>query len=438
MSRKNVLRILSVLFGVVIVFLAAGAHVGFRRSRDIQANVATLVKAHIATARLVDELDVEQHRLVGVLVQLLRPPPLRSADGQNILQNLDQRVTEIRRLAEAAAASEDRVAWNDLVAISGRLAQRARSALGDGRLKEDEQQELLDLYNRFAHVSSRLIETDAARATLLENQIEAESKDWLTESAWLLGACLVAASACALVAVRFTNDSFRKMEWQAEELNRVSWHMLEGQEAAARRFSHEMHDELGQSLTGLKAAISAIPAAEFVARRRECLDLLDEAIGNVRELSQLLRPVILDDFGLEAALRWLCDGFGERTRIQVEYESSFNERVADDIETHLFRIAQEALTNVARHSGASKVAVSLRGDRDRVHLVIEDNGRGLTKTNGSRKPTLGMTGMRARARQTGGELRLTTSEGGGVKIEVWVPIRKPVHDNNKEDAHLVG
>jgi hypothetical protein len=179
----------------------------------------------LTTARLVDELEVEQHRLVGALVQLLRVPAPHSADGQNILQNLDQRVTEIRSLAEAATSSEDQTTWNELVDISGRFAQRARSALGDRRLsEEDEQQGVLELYNRFVHVSSRLIEADATRAILLENQIEAESKDLLT--------------------VRFTNDSFRKTEWQAEELNRVSWHMLEGEEAAARRLSHMHRDSV--------------------------------------------------------------------------------------------------------------------------------------------------------------------------------------------------
>ena len=140
------------------------------------------------------------------------------------------------------------------------------------------------------------------------------------------------------------------MEWQTAELGRVSFHMLEDQEAAARRFSHELHDELGQSLTAVKTNLSALAAAgggdaaETGARLADCLRLVDEAIGNVREMSQLLRPTILDDFGLAAGLRWLCEGFGQRTGIDVACEVPFSGRLPDGAETHLFRIAQEALS----------------------------------------------------------------------------------------------
>ena len=105
------------------------------------------------------------------------------------------------------------------------------------------------------------------------------------------------------------------MEWQAGELSRVSWHMLDNQESTARRFSHELHDELGQSLTAVKANLAALEAGGAPDPRRldDCMRLVDEAIGNVRQLSQLLRPTILDDFGLEAGLRWLAEGFTQRT-----------------------------------------------------------------------------------------------------------------------------
>ena len=146
------------------------------------------------------------------------------------------------------------------------------------------------------------------------------------------------------------------MEWQTAELGRVSWHMLEDQEATARRFSHELHDELGQSLTAVKTNLAALDSDGAGEPRRACSDcvrLVDEAIGNVRQMSQLLRPTILDDFGLEAGLRWLAEGFSARTGIEVKLESDFSGRLPDETETHLFRIAQEALTNVARHAGGA-------------------------------------------------------------------------------------
>jgi signal transduction histidine kinase len=199
--------------------------------------------------------------------------------------------------------------------------------------------------------------------------------------------------------------------------------MLESQETAARRFSHELHDELGQSLTAIKANVTALdPAAPpDPARLEDCRRLVDEAIQNVRELSHLLRPTILDDFGLDAGLRWLSERFGQRTGIEVDYRSSFQERLADQTETHLFRIVQEALTNVARHSGATRVAIELERNGNRVHLTVRDNGRGFSGNGtASSKPGLGLVGMRARAESVGGELKIDSSDG--VAIGLWAPL----------------
>ena len=130
---------------------------------------------------------------------------------------------------------------------------------------------------------------------------------------------------------------------------------------------------------------------------------------------------MLDDFGLDAGLRWLAEGFTQRTGIEVEYQSDFNGRLADETETHLFRIAQEALTNVARHSGATRVRLGLHAANGTIQLSIADNGHGIQAEGAG----LGMTGMRARARNAGGEFSLRSSNGHGVEIEVTVPVGKP-------------
>jgi len=218
----------------------------------------------------------------------------------------------------------------------------------------------------------------------------------------------------------------RRLESQTAELGRVSWHMLEDQEATARRFSHELHDELGQSLTAIKTNLSALAADRDGAHNRErfvdCLQLVDEAIGNVRQMSQLLRPTILDDFGLEAGLRWLAEGFTTRTGIEVRVESTYSGRLPDETETHLYRIAQEALTNIARHAEARQVIIRLAAGAREVQLAIQDDGRGMAaKTPGGRG--LGLIGMRARARSAGGDVEVKSPPGGGVLIEVRVPLQ---------------
>lgn len=262
----------------------------------------------------------------------------------------------------------------------------------------------------------------SGRGAELESQIEEQSQRLLDELESVLGVCLVMAIGCALVTVYTTRRAFRRLEWQAEELDLVSWQMLQDQEVVARRFSHELHDELGQSLTGLKSMLKRMDGAGFVEHRAECVGILDDALTGVRELSQLLRPVILDDFGLDAGLRWLTERFSERTQIQAEYTSYCPRRLAEEQETHLFRIGQEALTNIARHSGATAAWVRLDTSGDRVLLRIEDNGRGMP-VELQTKPSLGLVGMRARARHVGGEFTMKNRKSGGLRLEVQAPVK---------------
>jgi signal transduction histidine kinase len=149
---------------------------------------------------------------------------------------------------------------------------------------------------------------------------------------------------------------------------------------------------------------------------------VDDAIGNVRQMSQLLRPTILDDFGLEAGLRWLAEGFSARTGIAVEVQSQHPGRLPDETETHLFRIAQEALTNVARHSGARHVQIRLEARGEEISLSIHDDGRGLPDHPANGRG-LGMIGMRARARSAGGDVSIHSRPGEGVRVEVRVPLK---------------
>lgn len=275
---------------------------------------------------------------------------------------------------------------------------------------------------------------NSGRGAELEGKIEQQSQELLDELEVVLGVCLVLAFSCASVTVYTTRRAFRRLEWQAEELEKVSWQMLQDQEVVARRFSHEMHDEVGQSLTGLRSMLKRIDGAEWMERRTECVGILEEALTGVRELSQLLRPVILDDFGLDAGLRWLTERFSERTQIIAEYSSNCPKRLDEAQETQLFRIAQEALTNVARHSGATEVTVRLDTSGDRVLLRIEDNGRGMPEVV-QKLPSLGLVGMRARARHVGGEFKTMNRKQGGLRIEVQAPAQYAEPGDRDDDSN---
>ncbi|MBY0505700.1 MAG: sensor histidine kinase [Bryobacteraceae bacterium] len=283
----------------------------------------------------------------------------------------------------------------------------------------------------------------SGRGAELESRIEEQSQNLLDELETVLAVCLLLALGCAGLTVYSTKRAFDKLAWQSQELDRVSWNMLQDQEVVARRFSHEMHDELGQSLTGLRSMMKRLNASEFEARRGECVQVLDEVLANVRELSQLLRPVILDDFGLDAGLRWVANRFTQRTGIEVSYRSAAAYRLTDELETHLFRIGQEALTNIARHSQAKRAWMSLEMGRGLVTLTIEDDGCGIPEGPKLAKAasSIGMVGMRARARHIGGSLEMENRPNGGLRLRVEAPAQKAsANDSGHSDKthpHLI-
>lgn len=444
-TERTVLRVLVIGFALVVALLSLAGYVAVRSTRAIETDAAQVGREQLAMARLLNDAQAGQNTLAGILRQLAPGQP--AANRVALLAELETADRALNKAADSARETPEAPRWQALsqavrdFSFGVRLAvQRTDTLRGSDLIP------LFDQHDRVVRLEQQLLDSSEKRMEATEQLIEAESRDLAFNSRLLLGACLVLALLCAIFTLVFARSSIRKIEWQASELSRVSWHMLQSQETLARRFSHELHDELGQSLAAVKANLTAGQAVEWPSRRADCLELVDTAIANVRELSQLLHPVILDDFGLDAGLRWLTDGFAQRTGINTTYASTFHDRLDDQTETHLFRMAQEALTNVARHSGAGRVTVELDriGERgDRVRLAIEDNGRGLPPAaaagqNEPARPSLGMTGMRARAQEINAEFTVVAPKGGGLRLEVDLPLprEKGVHAE-QEDPHPV-
>jgi len=424
-------------FTLVMILLGAAAAIAIQGARTIEDDTARIAREQFVAARLLNDLQAEQNTLALVLHRLAHMPDTRDRD--RIFNELFEADRALVRVAQSAAASHDAQRWRQLERAVRDFSATVRAVLGQ---RDDVPlaavARLLEQHDRVARAERELLNITEGRIAQIESRIEAESQQLARRSSLLLGACLALAILCAVLTVRFARRSIRRMEWQANELNRVSWHMLQGQEAAARRLSHELHDELGQALAAIRANLTSAAVPDWEQRRKDCLLVVDDAIANVREMSQLLRPVILDDFGLDAGLRWLTERFGERTGIRTDYASTFHERLSDEAETHLFRITQEALTNVARHSGAKQVTVELHTVDGRVRLSIEDDGRGLTARS-REGASLGLTGMRARAAHMGGDLRLLTPPEGGLRIEVnflWERLEQTSAE--QKDTHSVG
>lgn len=202
--------------------------------------------------------------------------------------------------------------------------------------------------------------------------------------------------------------------------------VVAAQELERRRLARELHDETGQALTsillGLKSLDDASDLEEVRARAAKLRDLVVETLHDVRRLAVELRPKALDDFGLVPALERLAETFAEQTGIAVDFEAALGgERLPGEVETALYRIVQEALTNVVKHAGASRVSVILSRKDGAVTAVIEDNGRGF-EARGTDGRGLGLVGMRERIGLLDGRLQIESTEGAGTTIVAEVPL----------------
>jgi two-component system NarL family sensor kinase len=432
-THGAIFRVLMAGFMLVILMLLGAAAVSVQSLRSIKENVADLVGEELVATRLLDDIQHEQAALSAVFLKLSKDPEV--VDREKLLKDLDDADARMDQIDEAVADSPEEPLWTELKAASAAFSAEARRLLSVEHPTTLLSRDLFRRHQESLAVVARLTALIDNDTSNVHKQIEGRSNTLLRRSFLLLGACILLALLCAVLTVRMVLGLFREMERQTSELSRVSWHMLENQETTARRFSHELHDELGQSLTAIKANLHTLENQNGAdARVADCVGLVNEAIRNVRELSQLLHPTILDDFGLDAAIRWLTERFTQRTGVEVDYRSDFHGRLADETETHLYRICQEALTNIARHSGAARVRIELRERGGRLQLSIADDGRGLPPGT-PEEHGMGLIGMRARARSAGGELVFRSAEGKGLNIDVEVPA---VGAERQENPNFVG
>jgi signal transduction histidine kinase len=402
-----IVRVLLGGFGLVILLLLAAGLLGVRNISSIRATAADLLEEQVRTSDLLDAVLREQRTITAIYENIARRP--EALDRDQLLRQLVASDKDLADIVEAASDEPEQGLWKQLFSEASGFSDEARKILASESPVKEPSIRLVETNRQVLALVDRLVEVESRRSKELQQSLDATSGSLLRQSSVLLGGGLVLALLFAFVTVRLTGQLVRQLEWQTGELSRVSWQLLEKQETTARRFSHELHDELGQSLSALKANLTPLAAVAGPGKSRvdDSLSLVDEAIRNVRELSQLLRPTILDDFGLAASLRWLCERFQQRTGLDIQFNSNVDGRMADETETHLFRIAQEALTNVARHSGATRVDINLDRQNGKVRLEIRDNGRGVSsapvKTSSEPQPRgLGIVGMRARARSAGG------------------------------------
>ncbi|MFN7932476.1 MAG: sensor histidine kinase [Bryobacteraceae bacterium] len=432
-TERTIVNVLYGGFGLVLLLLLAAGSVALRNGREIQYHAESLLREQALAARLMEEIRDEQAVLNSVVLQLANEP--QASNSEQLLRRLSEADATLSQIAREAGSQPRAPLWRNLSESAQAFSAEARRLIGRHDINNASLRPLIHHHQQVVELTGKLSEASSQRALTADTAIAANAGDLMQESVLLLGACMLLALGGSLLTIRTVAQLFGDAQEHANELNRVSWQMLKGQEETVRRFSHELHDELGQGLTALRSNLEAIDENGLAARRADAIAVVDECIDNVREMSQLLRPVILDDFGLAAGIQWLAENFSRRTGLPVGCKITFSGRLEEDIETHLFRVAQEALTNVARHSGATRAEIHLTRSNDRITLSIIDDGRGLLPSPPDKAPSLGILGMRARARHVGGDITLINRKEGGLAVTIWVP---SVRYAEQETPHPVG
>lgn len=207
------------------------------------------------------------------------------------------------------------------------------------------------------------------------------------------------------------------------------------QEEEQRRLARELHDGLGQTLTALthqlerlREKLDGTVAPDLTARLDDSVEMARLALNESRELSRLLRPPVLDDLGLPAALSWFTRTLEQRTGLKVELTlDGLEDRLGSDLETLVFRLIQEALTNVLRHSGVDRAQVAVKRAGDFLELRVADTGKGFDAPAvlGGEAAGSGLRGMRDRLELFGGRLDLVTAPGQGTRLAATVPLQEP-------------
>ena len=308
---------------------------------------------------------------------------------------------------------------------SNRIFDLARS----GREEEARSQIRLSLQARQSSLSTlvaRLLvqnnETEAAVAGQVQDIYDRVQR----QVYWFLAATLVAIAATSLYLIRANRRVLAELASLADERRGVAHQLIATREATLREISRELHDEFGQLLTAMgsmlgRASKQVPEGSPLRGDLREVSEIAQSALDNVRGRSQSLHPSILEELGLESTIDWYLSTVQKQFGIEVSYQRLGDRAVVDDqTAIHVYRVLQEALANVARHSGARHAFVRLRATASNLELEVEDHGRGIVADVSRRG--LGLVAMRERAALLGGTLEFLQPPQGGTLVRLKVPI----------------
>jgi signal transduction histidine kinase len=367
-----------------------------------------------------------------------------SAQFQRIRTDLDDAMRREEGLAATSRTQDQRAYLGREMAQFWDAVDRVFALARDGKEKAAREQIQLSLQARQAALS-----TAVARLLVQNSESEEQAGQRIVQIynrvQWqvyvFLAATLAAILLTGLSLIRWIRHLFARMAKLSEQRSELAQKLIATQESTLLYISRELHDEFGQILTAMgsmlgRAGSHAPEGSPLRADLQEVRQIAQETLDRVRTLSQALHPVMLDEAGLESTLDWYIPTVERQTGITLSYEKQGEPFLVDgSAGVHIYRVLQEALNNVTRHSGTARAAVRLRYLPTALELEVEDHGAGFSE-NFPRKG-IGLVAMRERAELMGGELVFSRPTAGGTLVRLTVP-REKAESNGKEDHSPAG
>jgi signal transduction histidine kinase len=399
----------------MVALLAAQAAVAIENARLYESATRwsrQLESLHETVRSLVEEIDLEHllelvcarvRELIGARLAIIALPD-SPGDGDLTIAAADGEELEGALVGYRLSRT---------LSKSGRVLERRQSARVDSLLDDPEvdQEEARRLGARTGLYVPLIARGEAIGIIAVHDKLGRDAR--FTDGDLRVAEIFAARAAVAVsLSERVARDTVRRV--------------IEAQESERKRLALELHDETGQALTSILLGLKAIRASngDEAAERAEAdvRALVVQALQDVRALAVELRPAALDDFGLVPALERLAETFSERSGIKTMVEANLDRRLPPEIETTLYRVVQEALTNIAKHAGAEHVSIVITNRDHSVAATIDDDGQGF-EPGAVRADALGLLGMRERLGLVGGSLAVESGGGSGTTIAAQVPLK---------------
>jgi len=438
--------------GMLLIFLAAGVDAvrllrGMRAENKILRDASLERSQRLASIRtyvLLSQaymgdyfMDADEQRSVEHKAQLQEAWSRMLADVKTYQTSSLEETLLVRRLQNLLDQHWRRVSR----AMTWTAEERRRQGASFyGNEIEPARTAVLEITTQVADVNARQIASAEAE---IQSEFERMGRRLSVVLQIAMGSAVVLAMGCFLYILKIEGQNKRRYEQIVEgraELERLSRRMVAAQEEERRSISRELHDQIGQTLSAVLVdtanLANRISPDDAVAQRylESIRTLADSSVNSIRNIALLLRPSMLDDLGLIPALEWQAREVSRRSGIKVKVaDENVPESLPDPVRTGIYRIVQEALHNIARHSGAKNAKITVSQEQGSICLSVEDDGSGFDP---KRTRGLGLIGMEERVKQLGGRMEIQSNAGGGTRLRVTLPMASQAAAKSADPAYV--